>query len=109
MSGSVPRPCNGLAPLWVAESIILPVVLCSHHRLTFNPVCVLCPHCVGPVIKRNWPWDCLVNDGLGEGWVQSLSEQEDRSSEIPSPLHNVLEVVKCCDVSVKIFSLHLDS
>ena len=109
MSGLVPGSCDGLPPLWVAESIILPVVLCSHYHVALDPVCVLCSHHVGPVVKRDWPRDHLINDGLGEGWIQSSPEQEDHTSGVPFPLHDISEVVKHCDVGIKIFPLHFDS
>ena len=63
---------------------------------------------IGPVVKCNWSWDSPIDYCLGEGWIQPSSEQEDRSSGISLPLRDVSEVVEGCNVSIEIFSLHLD-
>ena len=63
---------------------------------------------VGPVVERDQSWDGPIDYCLGEGWIQSSSEQEDRSSEISFPLRNVPKVIEGCDVSIEVLSLHFD-
>ena len=109
MSGSIPRSTDGLLPLWILEPIIPSMVLRSHYGTAFDPIHVLGSGRVSPVIKRDRPWDGSIDDCLGEGQVQSPSEQEDRSLGISLPLCDFPKVVECHDVGVKILSLHLNS
>ena len=69
---------------------------------------MLSPRHVCPVVEHYGPQDGSVDYSLGKGWVQSPSEQEDHSPEIPFPLHNVPKVVEHCDIGIKVLSLHLN-
>jgi hypothetical protein len=63
------RPVSGshdsLSPSWVTKAIISSSILRSHYRTTFDPVCMLCPRCIGPVVEHFWPWDRSVDHSLG--------------------------------------------
>ena len=84
------------------------MVLRPHYSTTFHPICVLGLGRVGPVVKRDRPWNSSIDDCLDEGWIQPPSEQEDCSSGISFPLCNFPKVIECHNVSVEILSLHLD-
>jgi hypothetical protein len=64
-SRPVSSPCDSLSPSWVMKAVISSAILHSHHCPTFDPVCMLCPRRVGPVIKRLWPQNRSVDHSLG--------------------------------------------
>jgi hypothetical protein len=108
-SRPVPSSCDGLSPPWIAKTVIPSSILCSHYRTTFDPICMLRSCRVCPVIERFRPRNRSVDHSLGQSWVQSSPEQEDRPSGVSFPLRDGSEMIERCDVSVKIFSLHFDS
>ena len=84
------------------------MVLRPHHSTALDPICVLGSGRVGPIIKHNRPQDGSIDNCLSKGWIQPPSEQENSPSGISFPLCNLPEVIERRDVSIEIFSLHLD-
>ena len=76
--------------------------------MTFNPIGMLGSCRIGPIVERNQPWDRPIDYRLSEGRIQPPSEQENRSSGVSFPLHDISKVIEGCDVGIEIFPLHLD-